>query len=77
MAMSLKKVSEEILHLPEDQRLTLAHKILSSVEPAPDSKIEEAWDSEIRHRIRRYDQGKTKTIPASKVFEELDKRFSG
>jgi putative addiction module component (TIGR02574 family) len=75
MAINLDIVASEALLLPEDQRLALASRILSSVEPAVNADAEAAWDMEIRERIHRYDAGETKSIPAIQVFKELDKRF--
>ena len=75
MAESLETLAEEAMQLPPDQRLTLAHKILSSVEPAASPDLEAVWDSEIRARIARYDAGQTRGIPASEVFAELDRRL--
>ena len=72
---NLDTVASEAMQLPEDQRLALASRILSSVEPAANAEAEAAWDMEVRERIRRYEAGETKSIPAIKVFEELDKRF--
>ena len=73
MAINLDIVASEALQLPEDQRLALASRILSSVEPA--ANADAAWDMEIRERIRRYDTGETRAIPAIQVFEDLDKQF--
>ncbi len=75
MSANLNFVASEAMQLPEDQRLALAARILSSVEPAADAETDAAWDMVVRERIRRYDAGITKSIPAIKVFEELDKRF--
>ena len=63
------------MRLPPDQRLTLAHKILSSVEPAGSPGLEAEWNLEIRARIARYDRGETRGIPASEVFADLDRRL--
>lgn len=65
----------EAVQLPPDQRLTLANKILSSVEPEVSAETEAAWDLEIRDRIARYDAGGVKSVPASEVFAELDRRL--
>lgn len=75
MAESVETLAEEAMQLPPDQRLTLAHRILSSVEPAVSSELEAVWDMEISARIARYDGGETKGIPASEVFAELDRRL--
>jgi putative addiction module component (TIGR02574 family) len=75
MAELVETLAEEAMQLPPDQRLTLAHKILSSVEPASSPELEAVWDTEIRARIARYDGAETRGIPASEVFAELDRRL--
>lgn len=75
MNASAAQLTEEALHLPEDQRITLAHKLLSSVEPPETSYVEAAWNSEIQQRLSGFQQGMIKTVPAHEVFAELDARF--
>ena len=75
MSESVDSIVAEAVLLPPDQRLTLAHKILSSVEPAPSQETDAAWELEIRERIARYDAGELQAIPAAEVFAELDRRL--
>lgn len=75
MSASLEDIASDALQLPKDQRLTLAHRLLASLEPGPDAGAEAAWDGEIRERIRKYDAGLTGGIPGSAVFSELDKKL--
>lgn len=75
MAGSIEILISEAMQLPPDQRLTLAHRILSSVEPAASSEVDAAWDAEIRERIDRYDSGGARSIPAAEVFAEVDQRL--
>lgn len=77
MSESVETIVAEAVRLPPDQRLTLAHKILSSVEPEPSPETDAAWDREIRERIARYDAGEVQAIPAAEVFAELDRRLQG
>lgn len=72
---SVDTIVAEAVQLPPDQRLTLAHKILSSIEPERSTEIDAAWDHEIRDRIARYDAGGVQCIPATEVFAELDRRL--
>jgi len=65
---SLENIASEALLLPEEQRFTLAHRILSSVEPEMDLQVEAAWDAEIRERIRRYDTGQTAGLSGHEVL---------
>ena len=75
MPESLETLISEAMQLPPDQRMTLAHRILSSVEPVPSSEIDAAWDAKIRERIARYDAGGAGSIPAAEVFAEVDRRL--
>jgi len=75
MSESVEAIVAEAVQLPPDQRLTLAHKILSSVEPEPSPETDAAWDREIRERMARYDAGEVQAIPAAEVFAQLDRRL--
>jgi len=74
---SVETIAAEALLLPTDQRFTLAHRILASIEPEIEPGAESAWDTEIRERIRRYDAGLCSGIPGPEVFAELDKKLRG
>jgi hypothetical protein len=74
---SVETIAEEALLLPKDQRFTLAHRILASVEPETEPGAELAWDTEIRERIRRYDAGLSVGVSGREVFAELDKKLRG
>jgi len=75
MNPSVESIASEAMLLPKDQRFTLANRILVSVEPAEDACLEMAWETEIKDRIRRYDEGLLTGIPGSDVFAELDQRL--
>lgn len=72
---SVETIVAQAVRLSPDQRLTLAHRILSSVEPEGSAETDAAWDREIRERIARYDAGEARSVPASEVFAELDRRL--
>ncbi len=72
MTASVDGLAKEASILPEDQRMTLAHRILSTLEPPMSAEVEEAWDREIIGRIERFKQGESKPIPAPEVFSLLD-----
>ncbi len=75
MMKSLEAIASEALLLPKDQRFTLAHRVLCSVEPEVAPEAEGAWDVEIGERIKRYDAGQTAGVPGREVFAELDKKL--
>lgn len=72
MPATVDGLTKEATDLPEDQRLTLAYRILSTLEPPISAEIEEAWEREISGRIKKFREGKSESIPASEVFAELD-----
>jgi hypothetical protein len=72
---SMNQILQEAIHLPEDQRLTLAHKLLTASEPHISDDVKNAWDVEIRNRIERYDRGESHSRAASEVFRDLDHRL--
>ena len=73
---SIDRILAEAAQLPEDQKLTLAYRLLTSGEPPVTEEIEQEWDVLIRERIQRYDQGKASSRSAGKVFADLDQRLT-
>ncbi len=71
MPTTLDSLSQEALVLPPDQRLTLARRLLDSVELEPEPGAEAAWETEIARRIERFDSGASRPVPASDVFDRL------
>jgi len=76
MIHTIEDLAQGAIELPPDQRFTLAQRILASVEPDGEPAIDTAWTVEIRERIRKYDAGETRGIPASEVFSEIDRRLA-
>jgi len=51
-------------------------QILSSFDRPSREKIDALWAKEAEDRIDAYDQGKIKAIPASQVFEKINRQKS-
>jgi hypothetical protein len=75
MSNTLEMIEKEALQLPEDQKVTLAHRMLASAEPPPDPSVDALWDAEILRRIEKLDSGRTTRHSAAEVFGELDRRL--
>jgi putative addiction module component (TIGR02574 family) len=73
MAATLDVLTQEALVLPPDQRIALAHRLLSSVELDPDPDAEAAWEQEIARRIAQSDAGEITPVPAAEVFARLQR----
>lgn len=71
MPATLDAISHDALVLPPDQRVSLAYRLLVSVEPDPEPGADAAWDVEIARRIARFDAGESQTVAASEVFARL------
>ena len=71
MSSTLDALSRDALVLPPDQRVSLACRLLTSVELDPEPGADAAWDAEIASRIARFDAGESGTVPASEVFARL------
>lgn len=72
MRATVDELTERAASLPTEQRLTLACRILATIEPPPTAAVEQAWDREIRDRITKFKKGVSRSIPAEEVFAELD-----
>ena len=73
---SIEKLVDEARNLPQDQKLTLANRVLELTETAISDGVEDEWDSELRARIQAYDAGRSQTRSAGEVFKDLDSKLS-
>jgi hypothetical protein len=76
MMSSIDKLVDEARNLPQDQKLTLAKRVLELTETAITDDVEDEWDSELRARIQAYDAGRSRTRSAGEVFKDLDSKLS-
>ena len=75
MTDEASRVLEQALALPPEDRARVADRLLSSLDPPDQRRIEELWDREIEARLAAYDRGEVEGIPAEEVFEELRKKY--
>ena len=73
---SIDRLFEEATQLPEDQKLTLANRLLASNEPPVSEEVDKECDVVIRDRIKKYDQGRARSRLAGDVFSILDKKLT-
>ena len=65
---------ERVLGLPQSDRAELAHDFLLSLEPEGierDPDHETAWAAEIEERLRKFESGESKAVPADEVMDRL------
>jgi putative addiction module component (TIGR02574 family) len=78
MAAAIDEICKDALDLSPEERVTLAYRLLVSVEPEQgEVDHDAAWDAEISKRIAEYDAGKVKTIAAAELFAEARRLAPG
>ena len=72
---TMNELLQEVIQLPEDQRLAFANRLLAVNESSDLAGVELDWNSEICARIARYDCGELSTRSLGDVFSELDRQI--
>ncbi len=65
--MNPKRIEEEALHLPEEERAKLAQKLLLSLDAPSEAEIGEDWLIEAHRRARELDAGSVQPVTAEEV----------
>ena len=76
MTAKTQQVLEKAVGLPPIERAELVEGILSSFDLPSRAGIDAAWAGEAEDRIDAYERGAIAAIPASKVFEKIEKKYS-
>jgi len=70
-----KKLLEEALKLPPDERALLGAEILDSVHDEPPEEVEAAWRDEIKRRIAEIESGQVELLDGEAVLRELRAKY--
>ncbi|HJZ67271.1 MAG TPA: addiction module protein [Blastocatellia bacterium] len=73
MSELAKKLIEQALGLPADERAAVAERLLSSLEPES-SEIDRLWAEEAEKRLDAYERGEIEAVPAEEVFNAIKNR---
>jgi putative addiction module component (TIGR02574 family) len=65
--MTISTLEDEALHLPEQERARLAHKLLLSLESQDEVEIAEDWREEAKRRAADLDNGLASPVAADVV----------
>lgn len=72
---NIKKLIDEALSLPIEDRAFMADSLLKSLN-TPDPEIDENWIKTAKHRLAEIRSGKVKPIPGDKVFARAQQRLA-
>ena len=73
--MTTRKIIEEALSLPVEERALIADSLLRSLN-MPDTGIDEKWTEVAKRRLQELRSGKVKAVPGDEVFDKALKRFA-
>jgi putative addiction module component (TIGR02574 family) len=65
--MTISTLEDEALHLPEQERARLAHKLLLSLDAQGEIEIAEDWRGEAKRRAEDLDSGLATAVSAEVV----------
>ena len=71
MSVNARKVLEDALRLPEQERADLAAHLLNSLDPEADTDVTAAWDAEVLRRLDELDKGLVKPLPWSEARRSI------
>ncbi len=66
-------IEENVLTWPAARRISLAEKLMASVEDFATPEIEAAWNTEIASRVLEIREGRAEGIPAEDVMQAARK----
>ncbi len=73
--MTTKKIIEEALSLPVEERAFIADSLLRSLN-TPNAGIDAKWTKVAKRRLQELRSGKVRPIPGEDVFDRALKRFT-
>jgi len=75
MTALAEKIYNEVLDLPNDERLSLLDRLMHVISIPTATDIEKAWLEESHKRLVDIRSGKTQTVPGEIVFQEVKARY--
>jgi putative addiction module component (TIGR02574 family) len=73
--MTTRKLIEEALSLPVEERALIVDSLLRSLN-TPEISVDAQWAEVARERLRELRSGRVKAVPGDEVFAKVLARFS-
>ena len=74
MTTARTAIESEVLKWPPAERVSLAERLLESVDNFASEKVDRAWRTEIARRVEEVESGKESGISSQEVFAEARNR---
>ena len=68
------QILKDALSLPPAERAEVAERLLSSLDPQNQERMDVLWGKEVEDRLDAFDRGEIKAVSAKQVFEQLGKK---
>lgn len=65
--MNIAEIESEVFSLPLEQRASLAHKLLLSLEEPTEAEFDRLWGEESARHAAEFDAGLVQAIPGEEV----------
>jgi len=75
MTLKSKKIEEEVLSLPVQDRMELIDRLIESLNLPGDPEIDRLWAEEAERRLSELKTGPATSIPGKKVFSTIKASF--
>jgi putative addiction module component (TIGR02574 family) len=72
MSEQAERIFEQALRLPSSDRADLAERLLESLTPDADARIDALWAAEAEDRIAAFRRGEITAVAAEEVFAEIE-----
>ena len=69
-AMSREELETALMNLSAEERASLAHKLIASIDDDPTTEVEEAWMQEADRRAEEVKRGEVELVPGDEVFRK-------
>ena len=76
MTAVAKRLADEAMSLPWEERAALIETLLSSLNAPTAADVDQAWAAEIERRLRDVDEGRVTSLPGDQVFAELRAKYA-
>ena len=75
MPTRIEEITEQVLALPDDEKATLADRLVESLDPAEGSDLHKVWAKEAHRRLEELRSGAVKSIPGEEALAQLREKY--